>query len=88
MVITYTLPENPPVLEGIGIGDVFDINKGVSNTYMRNLTMKNSMGDKMGRDMVLNDNCGIGVNADSKGVVIKIDTLADGSERSTKIINR
>lgn len=55
VVITNTLPENPSVLEGIGIGDVFDINKGVSNTYMQNLTMKSSMGDKMGRDIVLND---------------------------------
>lgn len=55
VVITNTLPENPSVLEGIGIGDVFDINKGVSNTYMQNLTMKSSMGDKKGRDIVLND---------------------------------
>lgn len=55
VVITNTLPENPSVLEGIGIGDVFDINKGVANTYMQNLTMKSSMGDKMGRDIVLND---------------------------------
>lgn len=55
VVITNTLPENPSVLEGIGIGDVFDINSGVSNTYMQNLTMKSSMGDKKGRDIVLND---------------------------------
>lgn len=55
VVITNTLPENPSVLEGIGIGDVFDINSGVSNTYMQNLTIKSSMGDKNGRDIVLND---------------------------------
>lgn len=43
------------VLEGIGTGDVLDLNKNAVNTYMQNLTLKSNMGDGNGRDIVLND---------------------------------
>lgn len=55
VVITNTLPANGSVLEGIGNGDVFSINKDAKNTYFQNLTMKSSMGDAKGRDIVVND---------------------------------
>lgn len=42
-------------LEGIGKGDVLIIQKGGHDTYFQNLTMKSSMGDAHGRDIVLND---------------------------------
>ncbi|MCM1522277.1 MAG: pectinesterase family protein [Muribaculaceae bacterium] len=44
------------VLEGIGNGDVLRINKSATNCYFQNLTLKSSMGDSRGRDIVLNDN--------------------------------
>lgn len=40
-------------LEGIGKGDVLQING--NNSYFQNLTLKSSMGDKHGRDIVLHD---------------------------------
>ncbi len=55
VVITNTLPANGSVLEGIGNGDVLSINKEAKNTYFQNLTMKSSMGDNNGRDIVVND---------------------------------
>lgn len=61
VVITNTLPVNDKgelikgALEGIGIGDVIDLNGTATGTYMQNLTLKSSMGDKNGRDIVLND---------------------------------
>lgn len=55
VVITNTLPANGSVLEGIGNGDVLSINKDAVNTYFQNLTMKSSMGDAKGRDIVVND---------------------------------
>ncbi|MDE6484317.1 MAG: Ig-like domain-containing protein, partial [Duncaniella sp.] len=55
VVITNTLPANGSVLEGIGNGDVLDINKDAKNTYFQNLTMKSSMGDAKGRDIVVQD---------------------------------
>ncbi len=42
-------------LEGIGKGDVLIIQKGGHDAYFQNLTMKSSMGDAHGRDIVLND---------------------------------
>ena len=42
-------------LEGIGNGDVLIINKDGHDAYFQNLTMKSSMGDAHGRDIVLND---------------------------------
>ena len=42
-------------LEGIGKGDVLIINKEGHDSYFQNLTMKSSMGDGHGRDIVLND---------------------------------
>ena len=42
-------------LEGIGKGDVLIINSTGSNAYFQNLTLKSSMGDAHGRDIVLND---------------------------------
>ncbi|MBD5253972.1 MAG: pectin esterase [Bacteroides sp.] len=56
VVITNTLPSNGSVLEGIGNGDVLRIEKSAKNTYFQNLTMKSSMGDNKGRDIVVNDN--------------------------------
>lgn len=56
VVITNTLPTNASVLEGIGNGDVMRLNGSATNCYFQNLTMKSSMGDGGGRDIVLNDN--------------------------------
>jgi hypothetical protein len=42
-------------LEGIGKGDVLIIQKDGHDAYFQNLTMKSSMGDGHGRDIVLND---------------------------------
>ena len=42
-------------LEGIGKGDVLIIQSGADNSYFQNLTLKSSMGDKHGRDIVLHD---------------------------------
>lgn len=42
-------------LEGIGNGDVLIIQKSGHDAYFQNLTMKSSMGDAHGRDIVLND---------------------------------
>ncbi len=55
VVITNTLPDVKGALEGIGIGDVLDLNAAATGTYFQNLTLKSSMGDKNGRDIVLND---------------------------------
>ncbi len=43
------------VLEGIGKGDVICLQKGATNTYFQDIKMYSSMGDAMGRDIVLND---------------------------------
>ncbi|MCM1163745.1 MAG: pectinesterase family protein [Muribaculaceae bacterium] len=43
------------VLEGIGNGDVINLNKTATNCYFQNLTLKSAMGDSRGRDIVLND---------------------------------
>ena len=43
------------VLEGIGNGDVLDLESGATNTYFQDIKMYSSMGDKKGRDIVLND---------------------------------
>lgn len=64
VVITNTVPAAEGdngfgaanVLEGIGNGDVMRLEKNATNCYFQNLTMKSSMGDKRGRDIVLNDN--------------------------------
>lgn len=56
VVITNTLPDNGSVLEGIGNGDVMRLQPAATNCYFQNLTMKSSMGDSKGRDIVLNDN--------------------------------
>ena len=42
-------------LEGIGNGDVLIIQKDGHDAYFQNLTMKSSMGDAHGRDVVLQD---------------------------------
>ncbi len=55
VVITNTLPDKPAVMEGIGRGDVLSLEKNATGTYFQNLTMKSSMGDGAGRDIVLND---------------------------------
>ncbi len=44
------------VLEGIGQGDVLRLEKTATGSYFQHLTMKSSMGDARGRDIVLNDN--------------------------------
>ncbi len=64
VVITNTVPASEGdngfgaanVLEGIGKGDVLRLEKAAIGTYFQHLTMKSSMGDKRGRDIVLNDN--------------------------------
>lgn len=57
VVITNTLPaNNPSVLEGIGQGDVMRLEGSATGCYFQNLTLKSSMGDGKGRDIVLNDN--------------------------------
>ena len=43
------------VLEGIGKGDVLDLNSGATGTYFQDIKMYSSMGDSHGRDIVLND---------------------------------
>ena len=43
------------VLEGIGNGDVLDIEGNATNTYFQDIKFYSSMGDKKGRDIVLND---------------------------------
>lgn len=43
------------VLEGIGRGDVLSLESGAVNTYFQDIKMYSSMGDKKGRDIVLND---------------------------------
>ena len=43
------------VLEGIGTGDVLDLNSSATNTYIQDIKMYSSMGDGKGRDIVLND---------------------------------
>lgn len=63
VVITNTLVDkfistkygNQHALEGIGRGDVLDIEKGASGTYFQHVTIKSAMGDAAGRDIVLND---------------------------------
>ena len=63
VVITNTVPEGEGnngsgtanLLEGIGKGDVLRLDKAATSTYFQNLTMKSSMGDSRGRDIVLND---------------------------------
>ena len=63
VVITNTVPKvegdngfgAANVLEGIGNGDVMDLNSDATGTYFQDLTMKSSMGDNRGRDIVLND---------------------------------
>ena len=63
VVITNTIPNvevagssGPAnVLEGIGRGDVLRLEGAATGTYFQHLTMKSSMGDKRGRDIVLND---------------------------------
>ena len=42
-------------LEGIGKGDVLIIEGAATNSYFQNLTLKSSMGDAHGRDIVLHD---------------------------------
>ena len=42
-------------LEGIGKGDVLIIEGTATNSYFQNLTLKSSMGDAHGRDIVLHD---------------------------------
>ncbi|MBP5257406.1 MAG: Ig-like domain-containing protein [Prevotella sp.] len=42
-------------LEGIGKGDVLIINGSATDSYFQNLTLKSSMGDSHGRDIVLHD---------------------------------
>ncbi|MDE6370935.1 MAG: pectin esterase, partial [Duncaniella sp.] len=59
VVITNTVPASGAganVLEGIGNGDVIDLNAGAKETYLQDLTMKSAMGDSKGRDIVLRDN--------------------------------
>lgn len=63
VVITNTVPDGEGnngfgtanLLEGIGKGDVLRLDKAATSTYFQNLTMKSSMGDSRGRDIVLND---------------------------------
>ncbi len=63
VVITNTLPGGEHdngfgmscVLEGIGNGDVIDLEKGATGTYLQHLTVKSAMGDKKGRDIEVND---------------------------------
>jgi hypothetical protein len=59
VVITNITPEatwdNACPLEGIGKGDVLIIQSTGHDAYFQNLTMKSSMGDGHGRDIVLND---------------------------------
>lgn len=63
VVITNTVPSGEGnngfgaanLLEGIGKGDVLRLDKNATNTYFQNLTLKSSMGDSRGRDIVLND---------------------------------
>lgn len=43
------------VLEGIGKGEVLSLESGAVNTYFQDIKMYSSMGDKKGRDIVLND---------------------------------
>ncbi len=43
------------VLEGIGKGDVIQLSKTATGTYMQHLTIKSAMGDSRGRDIELND---------------------------------
>ena len=43
------------VLEGIGHGDVLSLESSAINTYFQDIKMYSSMGDKKGRDIVLND---------------------------------
>ena len=43
------------VVEGIGKGDVLDLEKNATGTYFQDIKMYSSMGDNMGRDIVLND---------------------------------
>lgn len=59
VVITNTVPASGSganVLEGIGKGDVIDLNANAKETYFQDLTMKSAMGDSKGRDIVLRDN--------------------------------
>lgn len=63
VVITNTVPSvdgdngfgTANVLEGIGNGDVMQLSKTATGTYMQHLTIKSAMGDSRGRDIELND---------------------------------
>lgn len=63
VVITNTVPAvtadngfGPAnVLEGIGKGDVMQLSKTATETYMQHLTIKSAIGDARGRDIELND---------------------------------
>lgn len=62
-IITNTVPTDEyngqfgiaNIAEGIGNGDVLQINKNVENTYLQGVTIRTSMGDGKGRDIALND---------------------------------
>lgn len=63
VVITNTLVDkfidtkygHQHALEGIGRGDVIELSKGATGTYLQHLTIKSAMGDAHGRDIELND---------------------------------
>lgn len=53
-----TVPEykgGSHVLEGIGRGDVIQLTKQATGTYMQDITLKSAMPDESGRNIVLND---------------------------------
>lgn len=43
------------IAEGIGNGDVLQINKNATGSYFQGITIKTSMGDARGRDIAVND---------------------------------
>lgn len=56
--IINTVPEykgGSHVLEGIGRGDVLQLTKQATGTYMQDVTIKSAMPDESGRNIVLND---------------------------------
>lgn len=63
VVITNTLVDkfidtkygHQHAMEGIGRGDVIELSKDATGTYLQHLTIKSAMGDAHGRDIELND---------------------------------
>ena len=58
-IVVNTVPDvkvnGTNVFDGIGRGDVLQLQRDATNTYFQDITLKSGMGDAQGRNIVLND---------------------------------